>query len=41
MTQFWCNRGQEPAVELFMGRVNEDGWWRIDRVGEEEKLGDF
>lgn len=27
-SQFWTNRGQEPAVELVMTGVNEDGSWR-------------
>lgn len=35
LTQFLNNRGQELAVELVMTRVNEDGLWRIGRVGEE------
>lgn len=37
VTQFWSDRGQEPAVELVMTRVNEDGLWWIGRVGEEKK----
>lgn len=41
VTPFWSNRGQEAAMELLIRRVNEDGWCWIDRVGEEEKLGDF
>lgn len=35
LTPFLNNRGQELAVELVMTRVNEDGLWRIGRVGEE------
>lgn len=39
VTQFWSNRGQEPAVEPVMTRVNEDGLWVVADWGK--KLWDF